>query len=115
MFMHGGIGAELGARAKGLVVLVELRLQYAQAIELGEKTSGGLADRPDRIVRVLRLPRGEILLRAGEIQVIEPKESVIQGGGCAGIGRFSGACRHTQRHNQPQGCYHTKGYGRSAM
>ncbi len=78
MVVHFRVRAELRARAKSLVILKELSLQHAQAVELREQTPGSFADRPDRIVRMFGLPSGKILLRAREIQVVKPQESVVQ-------------------------------------
>src|SRR5437763_16612458 len=80
MTVQHWIGTLFGPRQERFVILKKLPFQNAEAVELREKKSGSLADRPFRIVGMLGFPGGKIFLRASEIQVVQAGESMIQSG-----------------------------------
>src|SRR5258708_6094567 len=102
------VRAKLRAGEERFVVLVELAFQHAQAVEFREKQSSRLADWSHRIVGMLGLPCGKILLRAGEIQIVETHESMVQRGAHSGIWCIRGGVRCVRTRDQQQGCYHTE-------
>src|SRR5579872_4925918 len=103
-----GIWAHLRSRVECRVVLKELRLQNSQSRELREEIARRLAYGPNRIVRMLRLPRRKIPLRAGEIHIVESEKSTIEGRVRDRVGRLRASRHCAQPTTQPQGCYHTE-------
>src|SRR5271154_4607335 len=97
MTVYHRIGAELRTLGESGIVLVELSFEDSQPVELREQKTRSLADGTDRIVGMLRFPRGKILLRSRKIQVVEPQESAVQSRDWNGIGSRRGSCPRTPR------------------
>jgi hypothetical protein len=80
MFPERWIGRQLRASDERGIIRLKLRLQHSQPVELGEQKAHRFAYRADRIAGMQFLPRREVPLCPGEIEIVESEESTVEGG-----------------------------------
>ena len=93
-----GIRVELGAVLEPIVELEKLRLEHAQAMELGKKEPCGIGGGAYRIFGMRLLPLGKHRVGAAEIQVVHVLETAIKNGHLQG--EVAGQRRNRKQQNR---------------